>query len=183
MKFTATKLDGSYIISLTPFQDDRGWFARTYCKNEFAAIGHTKEWVQMNHSVTYLRGSIRGMHFQYPPVTEIKMVRCIAGAVYDVIIDLREGSPTFLQWVGAELSATNRQMLYIPDGFAHGFQTLTENCELIYHHSSFYTPGSEGGIRYNDPRVGINWPLPAAGLSERDQQHPLLDNTFTGIKL
>lgn len=183
MKFIPTPLSGSYIIEPEPFTDARGWFARVYCKNEFQQIGHTKEWVQLNHSFTSQAGSLRGMHFQYPPHTEIKMVRCIAGSIYDVIIDVRSGSPTFLKWFGAELSAVNRKMLYIPEGFAHGFQTLTDNCELIYHHTSFYTPGSEGAIRFNDKKIGIQWPRDVKDISDRDKQHPLLDDSFTGIKI
>lgn len=181
MNFTATLLDGVYIIDLRPVTDDRGWFARTYCKNEFAAIGHSKEWVQLNHSFTAQKGTIRGMHYQLPPFSEIKLVRCIAGSVMDIVIDLRKGSKTFLDWMGIELSADNKKMIYIPEGFAHGFQTLTDNCELIYHHSVFYTPGSEGGIRYNDPRVNIQWPLPVSAISERDLSHVLLNESFKGI--
>jgi dTDP-4-dehydrorhamnose 3,5-epimerase len=123
------------------------------------------------------------MHFQYPPHSEIKMVRCIAGAIFDVIIDLRSGSPSFLQWFGQELSAVNKKMLYIPEGFAHGFQTLTNDCELIYHHTSFYTPGAEGGIRYDDKKIDINWKLPVTEISERDKGHAYLNESFTGIKL
>jgi dTDP-4-dehydrorhamnose 3,5-epimerase len=181
MIFTATPLAGSYVIGLEPYTDDRGWFARYYCKNEFALVGQQKEWVQMNHSCTSAKGALRGMHFQLPPYRETKMVRCIAGKVYDVIIDLRAGSASFLQWFGAELSAENKKMLYIPEGFAHGFQTLTENCELIYHHTEYYTPGAEGGIRYDDPRAGIAWPLPVTVISERDAGHPFLDQDFKGI--
>jgi len=181
MIFSQTPLPGSYIIDLTPFSDSRGWFARTYCKNEFLQIGHTKEWLQMNHSFTVQRGALRGMHYQLPPFAETKMVRCVAGAVYDVIIDLRKGSPAFLQWFGTELSAKNKKMLYIPEGFAHGFQTLAPDTELIYHHTELYTPGAEAGVRYNDPYVGISWPEPPADISERDKQHPLLDKNFTGI--
>lgn len=181
MIFTPTKLEGSFIIELTPFTDDRGWFARTYCKNEFSRIGHTAEWVQMNHSFTREKGSIRGMHYQLPPFGEIKMVRCIAGAVFDVIIDIRKDSPTFLEWVGMELSAENKKMMYIPKGFAHGFQTLTDNCELVYQHSEFYTPGVEGGIQYADPAININWPLAVTNISDRDAQHPLLDTNFKGV--
>ena len=140
MIFSPLPLQGSYVIELQPFQDERGWFARFFCKNEFQKIGHKKEWVQINHSFTYKKGTIRGMHFQLTPFREIKMVRCIAGAVYDVIIDLRKGSSTFLQWFGAELSAANKKMMYIPEGFAHGFQCLSDNCELIYHHTEFYKP-------------------------------------------
>ncbi len=183
MKFIATALAGSFIVDLDLFSDDRGWFARTFCKKEFEEIGHHKEWVQLNHSFTDHAGSLRGMHFQLPPFTEIKMVRCIAGTAYDVIIDIRQGSPTFLKWVGIELSAANKRMLYIPEGFAHGFQTLTGNCELIYHHTSFYTPGSEGGIRYDDAKIGIEWKGPIVEISARDKQHPYLDDGFTGIKL
>lgn len=181
MIFTPTTLKGSYVIGLEPFTDERGWFARTYCKNEFAAIGHTAEWVQVNHSATNKKGTIRGMHYQLPPFSEIKMVRCIAGAVFDVIIDLREDSPTFLKWFGTELSAANKKMLYIPAGVAHGFQTLTDDCELIYHHSHFYVPGVEAGIKYDEPKVNIEWPLPVATISERDKQQPFLDDNFKGI--
>ena len=181
MTFTETLLKGSYVIELNTFTDDRGWFARTYCKNEFSKIGHTSEWLQMNHSFTKQQGAIRGMHYQLPPFSEIKMVRCIAGAVFDVIIDLRKESPTFLKWFGTELSAENKKMLYIPEGFAHGFQTLRNDCELIYHHSQFYTPGAEGGIKFNDPGINISWPMPVTNISERDSQHPLLDENFKGL--
>ena len=181
MTFRETSLKGSYVIDLELFTDERGWFARTFCKNEFAQIGHNKEWVQFNHSFTKEKGTIRGMHYQLPPFTEIKQVRCIAGAVFDVIVDLRKDSATFLQWVGIELSAQNKKMIYIPEGFAHGFQTLAANSELIYHHSQFYKPGVEGGIKYNDPAVPIEWPLPLTNISARDSQHPLLDANFKGI--
>ncbi len=181
MIFTPTSLAGSYVIDLEPRSDERGWFARYYCKEEFQKIGHTKEWVQMNHSVTNKKGSIRGMHFQVHPYKEIKMLRCIAGSVYDVIIDLRKDSDTFLQWAGVELSATNKKMLYIPEGFAHGFQCLEDNCELIYHHSEFYQPGAEAGIRYNDPLINIEWPLPLTIISPRDEEHHFLNENFKGI--
>jgi dTDP-4-dehydrorhamnose 3,5-epimerase len=181
MIFTPTPLEGSYTIDLQPFSDDRGWFARYYCKNEFGQIGHTLDWVQLNHSVTYKKGSLRGMHYQVSPYREIKMVRCIAGAVYDVIIDLRSGSETFLQWFGIELSAANKKMLYIPEGFAHGFQCLEDDCELIYHHTEFYTPGAEGGIRYDDPKINIRWPLDVSSISSRDEAHPFIDDRFKGI--
>jgi dTDP-4-dehydrorhamnose 3,5-epimerase len=181
MIFTATSLQGSYVISPEPYSDERGWFARTYCKKEFEVIEHHKEWVQLNHSFTIHKGTIRGMHFQKPPFSEIKMVKCIAGAVLDVIVDIRKGSPTFLQWIAIELSAANQQMIYIPEGFAHGFQTLEENTALIYHHTAFYQPGVEGGLLYNDPLLNIQWPLPIQNISERDTQHPLLDHNFKGI--
>jgi dTDP-4-dehydrorhamnose 3,5-epimerase len=181
MTFTPTPLPNSFIIDISLLKDSRGWFARTYCKNEFKQIGFSKEWLQLNHSFTLQKGTVRGMHYQLFPHQEIKLVRCIAGAVYDVIIDLRKGSSTFLQWFALELSAENKKMLYIPEGFAHGFQTLTDGCELIYHHSEVYTPSAEVGIRYNDPMININWPLEITEISERDANHSLLDNNFKGI--
>src|SRR5258706_14534544 len=181
MTFTPTRLAGSFIIDLDPKADERGWFARYYCKDEFKKIGHTKEWVQMNHSVTYKKGSIRGMHYQVHPYREIKMVRCIAGSVFDVIIDLRKHSDTFLKWFGIELSSENKKMLYIPEGFAHGFQCLTDDCELIYHHTEFYAPAAEAGIKYDDPKIDIKWALPVTTISQRDAEHPYLDRNFKGI--
>lgn len=181
MIFSQTKLLGSYLIDLKPFSDERGWFARYYCENEFSEIGHTKEWVQMNHSVSYKKGTLRGMHFQVQPFSEIKMVRCIAGIVFDVIVDLRKGSSTFLQWFGAELSAENKTMIYIPEGFAHGFQCLSENCELLYHHTAIYNLEAEAGIKYNDPKINIEWPLPVTVISDRDNSHPFLNEDFKGI--
>ena len=181
MTFSQTPLQGSYVINLSPYSDERGWFARTYCENEFRQIGHEAKWVQMNHSYTAKKGTVRGMHFQLPPYREIKMVRCVRGKVFDVIVDIRKDSATFLKWFGAELSPEAMNMMYIPEGFAHGFETLTDDAELIYHHSAFYTPGAEGGIRYNDPSVGIVWPLEVIAVSERDLNHPLLTQEFKGI--
>jgi dTDP-4-dehydrorhamnose 3,5-epimerase len=181
MIFEETFLKGSYVVNIQPIEDERGWFARTYCKNEIAAIGHTKEWVQLNHSFTRKKGTIRGMHYQQPPFSEIKLVRCIAGTVYDVIIDLRNDSATFLQYFGVELSSSNKKMIYIPEGFAHGFQALTDDCELLYHHSQFYLPGVEAGIKYNDPKINIEWPLPDGLVSDRDNTHQLIDLNFKGL--
>ena len=183
MKFNSTGLKGSYVIDVFPIEDERGWFVRTFCKDEFREIGHTKEWLQMNHSFTNEAGSIRGMHFQKPPFSEIKLIRCIAGKVFDVIIDLRKNSDTFLKWFGTELSAKNKKMIYIPEGFAHGFQTLTDNCELIYHHSQFYKPGFEGGIKYDDSMINIEWPCKITNISKRDEEHNYLDQNFEGIKI
>jgi dTDP-4-dehydrorhamnose 3,5-epimerase len=182
MNFLETPLRGAYVVETRPFVDDRGLFARTFCKNEFKQIGHSKEFVQFNHSVTTLKGTIRGMHFQTPPYSEIKLIRCIRGKVYDVIIDIREGSPTFLKYFGTELSEENMLSLYIPEGFAHGFQTLEDNSQLVYHHTSYYEPGYEGGIRYSDPLIGIKWPLDVTRISEKDNHYALLNN-FNGIKL
>ena len=182
MIFTELNLKGAFIIDLKVFSDERGWFGRTYCKEEFKSVGLEQEWVQMNHSFTTKKGTIRGMHFQFPPYQEIKMVRCIAGMVYDVIVDIRKDSPTFLHYVGIELSASNKRMIYIPSGFAHGFQTLSDDAELIYHHSAFYTPQAEAGLLYNEPLVNINWPLAVTELSERDSKHQqIIKETFKGI--
>ncbi|MEM9935660.1 MAG: dTDP-4-dehydrorhamnose 3,5-epimerase [Bacteroidota bacterium] len=183
MKFTETKLPGAYLIDLEPFQDHRGMFARTFCKKEFHEIGHHKEFVQFNHSRTGSKGTLRGMHYQLPPFTEIKLIRCIRGAVYDVIIDLRKGSPTFLQYVGVELTEEKQNMIYVPEGFAHGFQTLTDDAELLYKHTAYYTPGSEGGLRYDEPRVNIVWPIDPQGLSKRDLSAAYLSPSFEGIDI
>lgn len=181
MIFEETRLPGCFVLTLEPYSDERGWFARTFCKKEFEAIGHHSEWVQMNHSFTIGKGTIRGLHFQLPPHKEVKLVRCIAGAVSDVVVDIRENSPTFLQWTAVELSATNKKMIYIPEGFAHGFQSQEENSELIYHHTAFYTPGVEGGLRFDDPILNIPWPAPVSSISARDKAHPLIDEHFKGI--
>jgi dTDP-4-dehydrorhamnose 3,5-epimerase len=181
MIFTETILKGNYVITVEPKGDNRGWFARTFCKKEFSAIGHNKEWVQLNHSFTSEIGTVRGMHFQKPPHQEIKMVRCISGSVFDVVVDIRKNSPTFLKWFGVEISASNKKMMYIPEGFAHGFQTLTENCELIYHHTEFFSPEAEAGLNVSDPLVNIEWPKAIAMLSERDKSHDFLTEKFTGI--
>jgi dTDP-4-dehydrorhamnose 3,5-epimerase len=155
---------------------------RTYSKDEFEKhVGFKREWVQMNQSFTAKKGSIRGMHFQLKPFSEIILVRCIAGEVFDVIIDLREKSATYLKWFGINLSAQNKKMIYIPEGFAHGFQTLTENAELVYQHSAYYNPNAESGIKYNDPAVAIKWPLEATEISERDKTHLLIDSTFKAL--
>jgi dTDP-4-dehydrorhamnose 3,5-epimerase len=179
--FSETILKGCFVIDLKPFQDDRGWFSRTYCKDEFKSIGYDAEFVQLNHSFTNNRGTIRGMHYQIAPFKEIKLVRCISGNIFDVIIDLRFDSPTFLKWIGVELSSENKKMILIPEGFAHGFQSLSNNAELIYHHSAFYTPNSEGGLRYDDESLNIDWPLAVSNISERDKNHPLITKEYKGI--
>jgi len=181
MNFVETKLLGSFVIHPTLLQDERGGFSRVFCKNEFKHIGHDKEFVQLNHSFNTHKGTIRGMHYQEPPFSEIKLIRCVRGAVYDVIIDIRKSSPTFLQWFGIELSARNMNMIYVPEGFAHGFQTLEENSELLYHHTNFYEPLSERGIRYSDAEIAINWPIEVTSISQKDKNYPLLTPTFKGI--
>jgi dTDP-4-dehydrorhamnose 3,5-epimerase len=183
MRFVELSLAGAYEIKSEPFTDERGLFARTFCLKEFEKIGFYKQIVQINHSVTRQKGSIRGMHYQLPPFCETKIIRCVQGKLLDVIIDLREGSPTFMRWHGVELSQDNLRMIYIPEGFAHGFQTLTDNVELIYHHSAFYNPEYEHGLRFDDPALGIKWPLPVNTMSPKDQTYRLIGNNFKGIEL
>lgn len=182
MKFIETPLVGAYVIEIEPFRDERGLFARTFCQKEFAKIGFNKQIVQINHSITRQKGAIRGMHYQRPPVCETKIIRCVEGAVFDVMVDLRVGSLTFMQWHGVELSKDTMRMVYIPEGFAHGFQTLTEHTELIYHHSAFYSPKYEHALRYDDPALAISWPLPPGVVSTKDQSYPLIDNNFKGME-
>lgn len=162
-------------------RDERGLFERYYCRKDFEKIGHHKDWVQLNHSITLSKAAVRGMHFQVAPYSEIKMVKCVKGKIFDVIVDIRQGSETFLKWFGAELSESNHHMMYIPEGFAHGFQTLEDDCHLIYHHSEYYVPGAESGLRFDDPVLAINWPLVVSVISERDRNHRLIDNNFKGI--
>ena len=183
MKIKQISLKDAFIIEPEPFKDDRGLFARVFCQHELQGILHGKKIVQINHSMTKQKGAIRGMHFQYPPKSEIKMVKCLSGSVFDVMIDLRQRSSTFLKWRGEILSAENMKMLYIPEGFAHGFQTLEENCELIYLHTEFYSPEHESSVRYDDPKIGIKWPLEVTDISERDKRHSLLGEDFQGIEI
>lgn len=181
MKFLETPLPGAYLIELEPLRDERGLFARTFCQEEFSRIGFQKRIVQINHSVTRKKGSIRGIHYQLPPASEAKLIRCIHGRVFDVMMDLRSASPNFLRHYGVELSKDNMRMVFIPEGFAHGFQTLTDDAELLYHHSEFYTPHCERGLRYDDPALAINWPLPVSEVSVKDQSYPLIDASFMGM--
>jgi dTDP-4-dehydrorhamnose 3,5-epimerase len=182
MIFTPTPLQGNFLIDIKVNADERGWFGRTFCKETFKnEIGHTKEWVQMNHSFTNLKGTIRGMHYQLAPHTEIKLVRCIAGSVFDVVVDLRKDSKTYLQYFGAILSSSNKTMMYVPQGFAHGFQTLAPNTELIYCHSEIYNGDAEAGILYNDSLLNILWPLEVTELSQRDTEHSLINSDFKAL--
>lgn len=172
MKFTETKLKGAFIVELEKREDSRGFFARTFCKNEFEAHGLESNIVQTNMSQTLKKGTLRGMHFQKAPYGETKLVRCTRGAVYDVIIDLRPESVTFKQWFGIELTAENHTMLFVPRGFAHGFVTLVDDCEVMYEVSQFYTPEADSGVRYNDPAFGIVWPTEILEVTEKDANHP-----------
>jgi dTDP-4-dehydrorhamnose 3,5-epimerase len=183
MPFAPTAIQGLYVVSPKPFRDARGFLARVFCEKEYHSAGWDKRIVQVNHSLTTAKGAIRGMHYQRPPKAEVKIVRCLKGRVFDVAVDLREGSATFLQWHGVELSADQMNSLYIPQGFAHGFQTLEPNCELLYLHSEFYSPAYESALRWDDPAVGIRWPLPATEISAKDKAHPLLTKAFKGVRL
>jgi dTDP-4-dehydrorhamnose 3,5-epimerase len=169
MKFTPTKIPGAYLIEIQPITDERGCFARTFCADEFQQHGLNFNFVQCNVSFTSQQGTIRGMHYQISPHTETKLVRCTRGEIYDVILDLRPGSPTFKQWVAAELTADNHQMFYIPSGCAHGFQTLVDDTEVFYQMSEVYQAAAATGVRWNDPAFGIEMPLAVSSINERDQ--------------
>jgi dTDP-4-dehydrorhamnose 3,5-epimerase len=168
MKFTETQLKGAFIVEIAPVSDNRGFFSRTFCAREFEEHGLKHTFVQANLSFNHRRGTLRGMHYQQQPAAETKLVRCTAGAIYDVIIDLRPNSPTYLQHVGVELTADNRKALYVPELFAHGYLTLTDNAEVVYQVGEFYTPGYERGLRYDDPTFGIQWPVGIAVISDKD---------------
>jgi dTDP-4-dehydrorhamnose 3,5-epimerase len=174
MDFISTPLRGAFVLELEKHVDQRGFFARTFCADEFQGRGLNARVVQCSLSFNRRRGTLRGMHYQAAPVAEAKLVRCIAGAIYDVIVDIRAESPTYLQHFAVELSAANRRGLYIPEGFAHGFQALTDGAELLYQISEFYAPGYDQGLRYDDPALAIQWPLVVTAISERDASWPLL---------
>jgi dTDP-4-dehydrorhamnose 3,5-epimerase len=183
MKISPTKLADAFVIETEVFRDKRGNFARLFCKEELMDIYKNRSIVQINYSLTREKGALRGMHFQNPPNSGAKMVRCIKGSVFDVIIDLRANSRSFLKWHGEVLSADNMKMLYIPEGFAHGFQTLETNCEMLYLHSEFYSPSHEGGVHYNDPAVNVQWPLEVTEISEKDCNYPLIISNYSGIDI
>ena len=172
MKFETTTLKDAVLIQLEPRRDERGFFARTYCRKEFAEAGLETDFVQGNVSVNPAKGTLRGLHFQRTPHEEVKVVRCISGAIYDVIVDLRPSSSSYLKWQGFELTAENGLQLYVPRGFAHGFLTLCEQAAVAYQVSAYYTPGAEGGLRWNDPRFRIEWPADAAVVSPKDAAWP-----------
>lgn len=172
MLFTETQLQGAYIIDPERIEDERGFFARSWDRHEFEARGLNTNLAQCNISYNTRRGTLRGMHYQAEPHEETKLVRCTAGAIYDVIIDLRPSSPTLRQWLAVELSAANRRMLYIPPGYAHGFQTLEDHSEVFYQMAEFYAPAYARGVRWNDPAFGIVWPEAPQAIAARDQAYP-----------
>lgn len=183
-----TNIEEIKVITPEPFYDERGFFSRIFCQKEMSQkeISSTKENLiieQINNSFTKKKGTIRGLHFQYPPHAEIKIVKCIKGKIFDVGVDLRVGSPTFLKWHGEILSEENQKMLVIPEGFAHGFQTLEEDSEIIYFNTKFYCKEAEGALRYDDPKIGIQWPEKVTVISEKDLKNPYIDEKFKGILL
>ena len=181
--FIETSLNNLYKIEQKPIEDERGFFSRFFCAEEFKEIGFTNAIIQMNHTYTKKKGAVRGMHFQNPPYSDTKIITCIKGEVFDVAVDIRKDSPTFLHWHAEVLSEKDNSSLYVPDGFAHGFQTLTENCELLYAHSSSYQYYAEGGLNVLDSEMSIQWPLKISEISERDQNHPMININFKGVGL
>lgn len=181
--FLPTPLADLSVICRKTITDSRGSFGRLFCVEEFKEIGLSKPIVQINRSITRRKGVVRGLHFQYPPHAETKIVSCLKGKVFDVAVDLRSGSPTFLCWHGEVLSAGNQKAFYVPEGFAHGFQTLEEDSELLYFHTNYYVPTAEGALNVVDTKLGINWPLAISELSERDSTHPFIESDFSGVSL
>lgn len=181
MIFNPTPLAGAFTVAIEKRGDHRGFFARLFCTKEFTAHGLECNFVQINNSLTGAKGTLRGMHYQLPPAAEVKVVRCIRGAIYDVIVDLRPDSPTFRQSFGAELSSENRTMMYVPRGFAHGFLTLQIDSEVFYLVSAEYDPTAERGLRWDDPALSICWPMPIAEISEKDRSWPGLSHSFHGL--
>jgi len=176
-----TPLAGLKIIQRKPIGDARGYLERLFCEEEFRPLISGKRIVQINRTMTARRGTVRGMHFQYPPHSETKLVSCVRGEVFDVAVDLRQGSPGFLRWHAEILSGANHKTLLVPDGFAHGFQTITEDCELLYFHTAVYEASAEGGLNANDPVLGIKWPVTVTELSPRDASHPWIAKETAGL--
>jgi len=180
---SSSPLAGLMMIERPLMADSRGSFRRLFCARELPEAFGSSGPVQLNHSFTAAAGCVRGMHFQYPPHAETKLVSCVAGAVFDVAVDLRDGSPTFLQWFGTRLDAVNNRSLLIPRGFAHGFQSLTDNCQMVYAHGEYYETAGEGAINPLDPAISIDWPVAVSSMSDRDRSHPLIDRVFVGVSL
>jgi dTDP-4-dehydrorhamnose 3,5-epimerase len=180
--FLPTPIAGLILVQRQRLEDSRGFLSRFYCADEFKAAGVQQPIAQINYTLTRSKGTVRGMHFQLPPHAETKVVSCLHGEVFDVAVDLRKNSPSFLQWHGVPLSAENQCSFLIPEGFAHGFQTLTDDCELIYLHTAAYQPAAEGAVNANDPRLAIAWPLEITEMSDRDCAHPLLAAEFEGFE-
>jgi len=178
-----TSLQGLKIIQRKPLGDSRGYLERLFCQNDFAELLKRKTIAQTNHTLTGNIGTIRGMHFQQPPYAEVKFVHCLKGEVYDVAVDIRTDSPTFLSCHAEILSAANHKTLLVPEGFAHGFQTLSEDCEMLYFHTSHYNSNAEAALNALDPKLSIQWPLPVTEQSTRDKEHPMIKSDFQGVQL
>ena len=178
-----TSIEGLKVFQRESILDDRGFLSRLYCNEDFKLTGVSKAISQINHTLTNIRGAIRGMHYQLPPFAELKLVSCLRGEIFDVAVDLRKNSPTYLKWHAEILSEKNQKSFLIPEGFAHGFQTLNANCELIYFHTAPYSKEYERGLNYADKKVNINWPLEIAEISDRDRMHPMIQGDFKGIVL
>ena len=178
-----TPIPGAVVVETQTHADSRGAFTRLYCARSLADVIGPRQILQINHSRTVRAGAVRGMHFQHPPHAEMKLVRCVRGRVWDVVVDLRAGSPTFLQWHAQELDMESARMFVIPEGCAHGFQALDPDTELVYLHTAFYTPSAEAGLRHDDPKLQIRWPMEAVELSPRDRSHALLPDDFAGIQV
>lgn len=181
MNLSPTALSGVFVVERSVHGDSRGFLSRLFCADALRVAGWTSPVAQINHTFTAAAGTVRGMHFQHPPHAEMKLVSCLAGDIWDVAVDLRRDSPTFLQWHAERLSAENRRALLIPEGCAHGFQTLVDQCVLVYCHSTAHAPAAEGGVRHDDPTLNIPWPLPVRNVSERDLALPCLSAAFAGI--
>ncbi len=180
--FVPTPIAGLVLVERQRLEDSRGFLSRFYCAEEFKSSGVHQPISQINHTLTRRKGTVRGMHFQLPPHAETKLVSCLHGSVIDIAVDLRKNSPTFLKWHGEVLSATNQCSLLIPEGFAHGYQTMTDDCELIYFHTAAYEPAAEGALNATDPRLAIAWPKEITEMSDRDRAHPMLGADFQGIE-
>ena len=176
-----TPIQGLMVVETEPYKDHRGAFARFFCRDELKGVVGSRQIVQINYSRTDVVGSVRGLHYQLHPHSEMKLIRCINGKVWDVAVDLRTGSPTYLKWHAEVLSKDNARLMVIPEGFAHGFQVLEGESELLYLHTAFYTPLAEGGVQPTDPKLAVHWPLPVQDLSDRDRSHPLLNSEFAGL--
>lgn len=182
MKLLSTPIADLQVVDTEPVGDARGRFERLFCEQQWTPLREGLRFVQVNLSTTARRGAVRGLHFQHAPAAEAKLIRCVRGHVYDVAVDLRAGSPTFLRWHAIELHAEEPREVFIPEGFAHGFQALGDDAQLLYFHTTPWTPACEDGIRHDDPRLAIDWPLPVTEVSERDRSHPLLDAAFAGLR-
>jgi dTDP-4-dehydrorhamnose 3,5-epimerase len=182
MKFHQTALQGAYTVEIEKRGDDRGFFARVFCEKEFTQAGLIQKFVQVNNTLSTKKGTLRGMHYQLPPRAEVKLVRCVRGALWDAILDLRPDSSTFGKWFGAELNAENRLMMYVPRGFAHALLTLTDDTEALYLMSEFYGPEQERGVRWNDPKFKVAWPIEPSDVSPKDAKWPDFDPGFHGVE-